>query len=67
MKLRGDKALGPDRFSITFLQHCWSVIKEDIMAVFEQVHVDGDFEKSLNATFIVLILKKDWSFGHWGL
>ncbi|GFZ15713.1 P-loop containing nucleoside triphosphate hydrolases superfamily protein [Actinidia rufa] len=55
----GDKAPGPDGFSIAFMQHCWLVIKEDIMVVFEQVHVEGDFEKSLNATFIVLIPKKD--------
>ena len=29
------------------------------MVVFEQVYVEGDFEKSLNATFIVLIPKKN--------
>ncbi|GFY88597.1 hypothetical protein Acr_06g0005370 [Actinidia rufa] len=59
MELRGDKASGPDRFSIAFLQHFRTMIKEDIMAVFEQVHVEEDFEKSLNATFIVLIPKKN--------
>ncbi|GFZ14619.1 hypothetical protein Acr_24g0008090 [Actinidia rufa] len=59
MGMKGDKAPGPDGFSIAFLQHCWLVIKDDIMAVFEQVHAEGDFEKSLNATFIVLIPKKN--------
>ena len=43
MELRGDKAPGTDGFSIAFLQHCWSVIKDDIMVVFEQVHAEGDF------------------------
>ena len=59
MEMRGDKAPGLDGFSIAFLQHCWPVVKEDIMAVFEQVHAEGEFEKSLNATFIVLIPKKN--------
>ena len=30
-----------------------------IMAVFHHFHVTGEFEKSLNATFIALIPKKD--------
>ena len=66
MKMRRAKAPGPDGFSIAFLQHCWSVIKEDIMAVFDQVHAEGEFEKSLNATFIVLIPKKNgaWDIGN---
>ena len=58
-EMRGDKAPGPDGFSIAFLQHCWPVVKDDIMAVLEHVHAVGDFEKSLNATFIVLIPKKN--------
>jgi hypothetical protein len=33
------------------------VIKEDIMAVFSDLYAGGKFEKSLNATFISLILK----------
>ncbi|GFZ18132.1 hypothetical protein Acr_26g0014010 [Actinidia rufa] len=59
MGLRGDKAPGPDGFTLAFLQHCWSMVKDDIMAVFEQFHAEGVFEKSLNAAFIVLILKKN--------
>ncbi|XP_057489420.1 uncharacterized protein LOC130775285 [Actinidia eriantha] len=35
------------------------VVKKDIMAVFDEVHADGDFEKSLKATFIVLVPKKN--------
>ena len=34
------------------------MIKADIMAVFRDFHSKGRFQKSLNATFIVLIPKK---------
>uniref|UniRef100_A0A2N9G4U0 Reverse transcriptase domain-containing protein n=1 Tax=Fagus sylvatica TaxID=28930 RepID=A0A2N9G4U0_FAGSY len=54
----GDKAPGPDGFSLSFFQHCWSVLKEDLMAVFHEFHVQCSFEKSLNATFLTLIPKK---------
>jgi hypothetical protein len=53
----GNKALGPDGFSLAFFQACWDVLKEDIMAVFEDFHARGRFEKSLNSTFISLIPK----------
>ena len=50
----GNKAPGPDGFSLAFFQACWDVLKEDIMAVFVDFHVRGKFEKSLNSTFISL-------------
>uniref|UniRef100_A0A2N9FWW1 Reverse transcriptase domain-containing protein n=1 Tax=Fagus sylvatica TaxID=28930 RepID=A0A2N9FWW1_FAGSY len=53
-----DKAPGPDGFSSGFFQHCWSIIKDDIMAVFHMFHLHGQFEKSFNATFLALIPKK---------
>jgi hypothetical protein len=53
----GNKAPGPDGFSLAFFQACWDVLKEDIMAVFEDFHARGRFEKSLNYTFISLIPK----------
>jgi hypothetical protein len=56
--LNGDKALGPDGFSLAFFQKCWEVLKEDIMVVFKEFHGRGHFEKSINATFISLIPKK---------
>jgi hypothetical protein len=57
-KLQVDKSLGPDGFSLGFVQTCWEVIKEDIMAVLQDFHSKGRFQKSLNATFIALIPKK---------
>jgi hypothetical protein len=53
----GDKAPGPDGFSMVFFQACWDVLRVDIMKVFSDFHARGKFEKSLNASFISLILK----------
>ena len=52
-----DKTPGPDGFSMAFFQDYWTVIKEEIMAVFSDFYARGKFEKSLNATFISLIPK----------
>jgi hypothetical protein len=55
--MEGDKAPGPDGFSIAFFQVCWEVVKEDIMRIFREFHAEGKFEASLNSTFISLIPK----------
>jgi hypothetical protein len=57
MAMEGDKAPGPDDFSIAFFQVCWEVVKEDIMKIFREFHAKGKFEASLNSTFISLIPK----------
>ena len=54
----GDKAPGPDGFPMAFFQACWDVIKLDLMEIFQVFFERGQFEKSLNATFITLIPKK---------
>lgn len=60
--LNGDKALGPNRFSLDFIflffQTYWEVLKVDIMAVFKEFHGRVNFEMSINATFIPLVPKK---------
>jgi len=56
--LNDDKAWGLDGFSLAFFQACWEVLKEDVMNVFLEFHVQRMFERSLNATFIALIPKK---------
>jgi hypothetical protein len=55
--MNGDKALGPNGFSMAFFQACWDVVSVDIMKVFYDFHGRGLFEKSLNASFISLIPK----------
>jgi hypothetical protein len=57
--LEGDKALGPDGFIMAFFQICWPVLQDDIMGFFEEVYDQGQFESSLNATFLALIPKKN--------
>ena len=57
-ELEGDKAPGPDGFSMAFYHHCWRVVEKDVLAVFEEFFQHCKFEKSLNATFIALIPKK---------
>ena len=53
----GDKSPGSDGFPLAFFQTCWGIVKPDLMAVFHHFFAKGQFEKSLNATFISLILK----------
>jgi len=49
--LNGDKALGPNGYSMAFFQACWVVLREDIMKVFRDFHASSKFERSLNYTF----------------
>lgn len=44
--LNGDKALGPDGFTIGFSQAC-EVLKADIMNAFHYFHARATFEKKL--------------------
>uniref|UniRef100_A0A2N9J257 Reverse transcriptase domain-containing protein n=1 Tax=Fagus sylvatica TaxID=28930 RepID=A0A2N9J257_FAGSY len=54
----GDKAPGPDGFSMGFYQFCWDILRPDVMAFLNYFHDLCSFEKSLNATFVSLIPKK---------
>uniref|UniRef100_A0A2N9EL19 Reverse transcriptase domain-containing protein n=1 Tax=Fagus sylvatica TaxID=28930 RepID=A0A2N9EL19_FAGSY len=56
--LQGDKAPGPDGFTMAFFQKCWSVLEADVMGFFDEVYHYCKFERSLNASFIALIPKK---------
>ena len=57
--MEGDKAPGPDSFSMAFYHHCWGVVERDVLAMFEEFYQHSKFEKYLNATFIALIPKKN--------
>ena len=57
-QLYGNKALGPNGFTIAVLQDCWDVIKEALVRVFAEFHRSGVINQSTNATFIVLVPKK---------
>jgi exonuclease III len=54
----GDKAPGPDGFTMAFFQSCWAVVKHDVMAVFSEFYRRRQLVKSLNVTFVYLVPKK---------
>ncbi|RVW98823.1 LINE-1 reverse transcriptase-like [Vitis vinifera] len=57
-KMSGDKAPGPDGFTMAFWQSCWDFVKGEILEMFKEFHEQSSFLKSLNNTFLVLIPKK---------
>ncbi|RVW60790.1 LINE-1 reverse transcriptase-like [Vitis vinifera] len=58
MEMRGDKAPGPDGFTMAFWQECWEFVKEEVVDLFKEFFEHGSFSKCLNTTFLVLIPKK---------
>ena len=56
--LCGDKASGPDGFTLAFWQSYWDVVKGEVMGFFGEFYELGCLERSLNATFIILVPKK---------
>lgn len=54
----GDKAPDPDVFTMAFFEHCWTVLREDVMAIFSEFYDKGYFFMSLNARFVNLVPKK---------
>lgn len=39
----GDKAPGPDGYSMAFFKHCWEVVSSDISATIQNFHDRGFF------------------------
>ena len=57
-EMEGDKAPGPDGFTMAFFHNCWSVVEKDVMDFFVYFHRHSVFKRSLNALFLTLIPKK---------
>lgn len=55
--MKGDKASGPDEFSISFFKKCWDIVKNDLLEVFEEFCYSEEFYEHLNDTFWCLLLK----------
>ena len=55
----GDKAPGPDDFTMTFWLFCWDVVKPEILGHFREFYLNGTFQRSLISTFLLLIPKKE--------
>ena len=58
MEMNGDKAPGPDGFTMAFWQSYWDFVKVEILEMFKEFHEQSSFLKSLNNTFLVMIPKK---------
>ena len=46
---------------MAFWKSCWDFIKEEILDMFKEFHEQNSFLRSLNNTFLVLLLKKGWA------
>ena len=56
--MKGDKAPGPDCFTMVFFHKCWCVVEKDVMDFFDYFHWQIVFERSMNTSFLTLIPKK---------
>lgn len=59
MNMGKDKSPGPDGSSMLFYQECWDIIQKDLMEVFVEFFDNGVISKGINATFLVLLSKKN--------
>ena len=58
MDMNGDKAPGPNGFTLAFWKNCWEFVKKNILEMFKEFYEQNVFLKSLNNTFLVLLPKK---------
>ena len=56
--LNSEKAPGPDGFPLAFWSFSWDFVKNEVLGFFKEFHEQSRFVKHLNATFLVLIPKK---------
>ncbi|RVW82343.1 putative ribonuclease H protein [Vitis vinifera] len=49
--MNGDKAPGPDGFTMAFWQRCWAIVKEEVLEMFKEFYEQSAFIKSMNSTF----------------
>ncbi|KAK1258442.1 hypothetical protein QJS04_geneDACA006646 [Acorus gramineus] len=58
-KAEGDKAPGPDGFSLSFFQRYWPIVKRDVVAMCEEFYAGSQTVGCLNLSNFVLIPKKE--------
>ncbi|WKA04536.1 hypothetical protein VitviT2T_022566 [Vitis vinifera] len=47
MEMNGDKAPGPDGFTMVFWQRCWALVKEEVLELFKEFYEQSAFIKLL--------------------
>ena len=57
-RLNSDKAPSPNGFPSAFWSFSWDFVKNEVLGFFKEFHEQSRFVKNLNATFLVLIPKK---------
>lgn len=60
----GDKALRLDGFTLASSRQCWSTIEGEVMEIIAAFWETGEFERSINASSIPIILKKEGALMH---
>lgn len=50
-----------DGFTVTVIQNCWDIIKEEHLKVFAGIHCNGEIGVNMNTTFITCMTRKDRS------
>ena len=58
MDMNGDKALGPNGFTVAFWQSSRDVVRGEVIGMFRDLFAIGKVVRNLNSTFLVLIPKK---------
>ncbi|WMV33018.1 hypothetical protein MTR67_026403 [Solanum verrucosum] len=54
----GNKAPGPDGYTMASYVHCWEVIRGEVISTIRNSHERCVFEKSFNSTYVALIPKE---------
>ena len=49
-QISGEKAPGPDGFTLAFFQQCWEVVKVEVLNTIQEFYENEEFERSLNST-----------------
>uniref|UniRef100_A0A2N9GUN7 Reverse transcriptase domain-containing protein n=1 Tax=Fagus sylvatica TaxID=28930 RepID=A0A2N9GUN7_FAGSY len=57
-QMNGEKAPGPDGYTIAFYKHCWDIVKLEVLNSLQEFHEHESIKRNLNATFVALIPKK---------